>query len=52
MGRRIFVRWDMTLGPDNRKLVVNQPKTATLTRRGAWNGTEVHFDQLYEAGKW
>jgi hypothetical protein len=27
-GRRIFVRWDMTIGPDDRKLIVALPKDA------------------------
>jgi hypothetical protein len=31
-GRRIFVRWDMTIGPDDRKLVVALPKGARLTQ--------------------
>lgn len=29
-GRRIFVRWDLTIGPDNRDLVVKLPEDARL----------------------
>lgn len=29
-GRRIFVRWDLTTGPDNRDLVVKLPESARL----------------------
>lgn len=31
MGRRIFVRWDMTVGPDDRELVVHLPVGKRLT---------------------
>lgn len=31
MGRRILVRWDMTVGPDNRDMVVQLPPRARLT---------------------
>lgn len=30
MGRRIFVRWDLTVGPDDRDLVVQLPEGATF----------------------
>lgn len=32
MGRRIFVRWDLETGPDDRKLVVALPENARLTQ--------------------
>jgi hypothetical protein len=31
MGRRIFVRWDMTVGPDDREMVVYLPEDARFT---------------------
>lgn len=31
MGRRIFVRWDLTIGPDDRDLVVSLPEGKRLT---------------------
>jgi len=31
MGRRIFVRWDLATGPDNRELVVSLPEAARFT---------------------
>lgn len=31
MGRRIFVRWDLTIGPDDRDLVVKMPPERTFT---------------------
>lgn len=31
MGRRIFVRWDMTVGPDDRDMVVQLPEGARLS---------------------
>jgi RecB family endonuclease NucS len=31
MGRRIFVRWDMTVGPDNREMVVSLPEDVRFT---------------------
>lgn len=31
MGRRIYVRWDLTVGPDDRDLVVQLPEESTFT---------------------
>ncbi len=31
MGRRIFVRWDLTVGPDDQDLVIQLPSSNTLT---------------------
>jgi RecB family endonuclease NucS len=31
MGRRVFVRWDLTVGPDNRDMVVALPREAQIS---------------------
>src|ERR1039458_6968233 len=53
IGRRIFVRWDFTIGPDDRDLVIALPPESRLTP-GALRPTiaEVHsqtFENLCEA---
>jgi RecB family endonuclease NucS len=32
MGRRILVRWDLTIGPDDRDIVIRMPKGSQFTR--------------------
>jgi RecB family endonuclease NucS len=47
-GRRIFVRWDFTIGPDNRDLVIALPPESRLTP-GALRPTIAEiYSQTYE----